>query len=235
MSLSVKTELCAASIEAIQIASTLKLDRIELCQSLEQGGLTPSAGLIEYAIKHGLETHVLIRPRAAGFDYNKDEIDLMLKNIVQCKLLGAHGVVVGVLDEHNKINKTALDLMVEKADGMDVTFHRAIDDTMDYKDSIDTLIASGVKRILSSGLENNVDQGCSNLAAMKRYSNARIEIMPGGGINEENIKRIVTEVKPDAIHFSGTVKYATDPDSKFATTILKVDSSRIEKLLNLVT
>lgn len=235
MSLLVKTELCAASVEAIQIAREFKLDRIELCQSLEQGGLTPSAGLIEYAIKHGLETHVLIRPRPGGFHYNKDEIDLMLKNIVQCKLMGAHGVVVGVLDQLNKINKMALDQLVEKATGMDVTFHRAIDDTLSYKDSIDTLIASGVNRILTSGLKNNVDQGCSNLAAMKEYSNARIEIMPGGGINEENIKRIVTEVKPDAIHFSGTIKYATDPGSKFATTILKVDSSRIEKLLNLVT
>jgi copper homeostasis protein len=235
MRLSVKTELCAASIEAIQISKALKLDRIELCQSLEQGGLTPSAGLIEFAVEYGLETHVLIRPRPGGFDYNMDEIDLMLNNIVQCKLLGAHGVVVGVLDEFNKINKRALDLMVEKAAGMDVTFHRAIDDTMDYKNSIETLIDSGVKRILSSGLENNVDKGCSNLAAMKTHSGGRIEIMPGGGINEENIKRIVTEVKPDAIHFSGTRIHTADTGSKFTGTVLKVDRSKIEKLLKRLT
>ncbi|MBM3186886.1 MAG: copper homeostasis protein CutC, partial [Bacteroidetes bacterium] len=44
-----KIELCAASQEAIQIASDLKIDRIELCQNLDQGGLTPSAGMIQYA------------------------------------------------------------------------------------------------------------------------------------------------------------------------------------------
>ena len=58
-----KLELCAASIEAIQIAKELNFDRIELCQSLEQGGLTPSLGLVDYALAHGVETHVLIRPR----------------------------------------------------------------------------------------------------------------------------------------------------------------------------
>ena len=44
--MSIKIELCAASIEAIEIAKKLNIDRIELCQDLEQGGLTPSAGLI---------------------------------------------------------------------------------------------------------------------------------------------------------------------------------------------
>lgn len=225
-------ELCAASIEAIQIAKVLKLDRIELCQGLEQGGLTPSVGLIEYAIEHGLETHVLIRSRPGGFYYSPDEIDLMLKNIARCKLLGAQGVVVGVLNENNTINKRALDQMVEKADGIDVTFHRAIDDTMDYKKSMETLIDSGVRRILSSGLENNVDEGCGNLAAMKEYSKGRIEVMPGGGINEENIMNIVNEVRPDAIHFSGTVKHEAAEGSKFAESILVVDRSKIENMLS---
>ena len=224
-------ELCAASIEAIQIAKALEFDRIELCQNLEQGGTTPAAGLIESALEQGLETHVLIRPRPGGFHYNSDEVDLMLKDIVHCKLLGAHGVVVGVLDEYNKIDNKALGLMVEKAAGMDVTFHRAIDDTMDYKNSMEILIDSGVKRILSSGMENNVSKGCSNLAAMKEHSRGRIEIMPGGGICEENIERIVTEVRPDAVHFSGTVQHTVDTGSKFSDTILKVNRSKTEKIL----
>jgi copper homeostasis protein len=56
-------ELCAASIEAIDLAKKYQFDRIELCQNLEQGGLTPSAGLIAAALEQGVNTHVLIRPR----------------------------------------------------------------------------------------------------------------------------------------------------------------------------
>ena len=62
-----KFELCASTIEAIRIAHNLKFDQVELCQSLEQGGLTPSPGMIDYALAFGINTHVLIRPRAGGF------------------------------------------------------------------------------------------------------------------------------------------------------------------------
>ena len=85
-----KIELCAASQEAIQIASDLKIDRIELCQNLEQGGMTPSPGLIDYALAFGVETHVLIRPRPGGFRYNQDEQEIILRDILECKNLGAH-------------------------------------------------------------------------------------------------------------------------------------------------
>ena len=64
-----KIELCAASFESIQLAQELPIDRIELCQNLEQGGLTPSIGMIDYALGKQIETHVLIRPRAGGFCY----------------------------------------------------------------------------------------------------------------------------------------------------------------------
>ena len=49
-SISMKKELCAASVEAVCIAKELNFDRIELCQNLEQGGMTPSPGFIEYAL-----------------------------------------------------------------------------------------------------------------------------------------------------------------------------------------
>ena len=69
-----KLELCTASIDAILLAKSLDFDRIELCQNLEQGGLTPSAGMIAFALEHKLNTHVLIRPRAGGFCYSAEEL-----------------------------------------------------------------------------------------------------------------------------------------------------------------
>lgn len=226
-----KLELCAASIEAIQLAKELKFDRIELCHTLEQGGITPSPGLIEYALAYGNEVHVLLRPRPGGFNYSWDEVEIILRNIRDCKSIGAHGVVIGVLDEKGLIDRKALDLMIEHADGMQVTFHRAFDDTFEFDKSLDVLIDAGVNRVLSSGLASNVELGIPILAEMVRYANGRIEIMPGGGINASNIKRVATEVQPDAIHFSGTSKYLLDEESMFSETILKVDRQKVERLL----
>jgi copper homeostasis protein len=227
-------ELCAASIEAIQIAKEFNFDRIELCQNLEQGGITPSPGFIEYAIAYGIDTHVLIRPRPGGFRYNWDEVEIMFRDILECKSMGANGIVIGTLNEIGLIDEKAVGLMVEKAGDMDVTFHRAFDDTYNYEKSIDTLVNLGVKRILSSGLGSNVELGCGNLKSMKEYAKGRIEIMPGGGVNPNNIKSIIQEVQPDGIHFSGTKKHLLDEESMFSETIMKVDRDKVARLLELI-
>ena len=229
-----EVELCAASLEAIQLAKELEFDRIELCQTLEQGGITPSPGLIDYAVAYGIETHVLIRPRPGGFQYSWDEVEIMLRDILECKSMEAKGVVIGALNEYGTIDEKAVGLMVEKAGDMDVTFHRAFDDTYDYEKSIDTLVNLGVKRILSSGLGSNVALGMENLKAMMTYANGRIEIMPGGGVNANNIEKLVEHVRPDGIHFSGTKKHLLDEESMFSETILKVNREKVQGLVELL-
>ncbi len=229
-----KVELCAASLEAVKIAGDLKFDRIELCQALEQGGLTPSPGMIEYALAYGIETHVLIRPRPGGFLYSDDEIEVMLRDIRECREIGAHGVVIGVLDDRSEINQRAVAKLMEQAKNMTVTFHRAFDDTSVYDKSIDALIELGVDRVLSSGLCTNVEVGMPILKQMKRYASGQIEIMAGGGVNLANLENLITEAEPDAIHFSATVKHQLDEGSNFSETILKIDPVRAEKMLTIV-
>lgn len=225
-------ELCAASIEAIQIAKKFNFDRIELCQNLEQGGMTPSPGLIEYALAYGVETHVLIRPRPGGFGYNWDEIEIILRDIRECKAIGAHGVVIGALNERGLIDEKVVGLMVEQAAGLEVTFHRAFDDTFDFDKSLDKLIDLGVNRVLSSGLSRNIDLGLPILKKMIEYANGRIEIMAGGGINTSNIKKIREDTHPDAIHFSGTKIHLLDEESMFSEKILKVNEEKVQRILN---
>jgi copper homeostasis protein len=226
-----KFELCAASLEAIRLAKELNFDRIELCQNLEQGGITPSYGMIEYAIAYGIDTHVLIRPRPGGFNYSEDEVEVMLRDILNCKEMGAKGIVIGVLTESGEIDREILMEFMEKAKGMQVTFHRAFDDCFDWKKSMDILIECKVKRILSSGLSRNVEIGMPNLQEMMEYSCGRIEIMIGGGVNAANIGRLYKELTPDAIHFSGTVKFQQDEDSLFSESVLRVDKARIQRIL----
>ena len=230
MGKNMKLELCAASIEAIKIAKELNFNRIELCQSLEQGGLTPSIGMIEFALKQKLETHVLIRPRPGGFVYNSDEIEIINTNINLCKELGVNGIVIGVLDQKKQINEEIVDLILRNSKDMEVTFHRAFDDTPCFRRSLDILINIGVTRVLSSGLELNVDSGFNNLKEMVEYANGKIEIMAGGGINPGNISKIIDEVRPDAIHFSGTEWVEIDNNSLYRQKVLKISREKLLKI-----
>lgn len=227
-----KFELCAASLEAIKLAKELNFDRIELCQNLEQGGITPYYGMIEYAIAYGIETHVLIRPRPGGFHYSEDEIEVMLREVINCKAMGTKGIVIGALTIGGEIDQNVLTAIMDKAKGMEVTFHRAFDDCVDFKKSMDILIDFGVNRILSSGLARNVGIGMPILKQMINYSDGRIEIMVGGGVSAANIGTIIKELKPNAIHFSGTVKYQQDEDSLFSESVLKIDPSRVQRILD---
>ena len=227
-----KIELCVASIEALQIVKDLSIDRIELCQNLEQGGMTPSHGFIEMALLNEIETHVLIRPRAAGFTYAEDEIQLMLNDIKNCRELGVKGIVIGALNLNKTIDRDTMLRMKDAAKELEITCHRAFDDSFDWKNSMDVLIEVGINRILSSGLSSSVELGLPILAEMMNYAKSRIEIMVGGGVNLGNTQRILLDVQPDAIHFSGTSKLILDENSYFSETLLQLDKSKVEKLIH---
>ena len=226
-----KLELCAASLAAIHLAKSLNFDRIELCQNLEHGGITPSFGMIEYAIAYGVETHVLIRPRPGGFFYSEDEQEIMLREIINCKEMGASGIVIGALSEAGAIDEDFLKKIMQKAVGMEVTFHRAFDDCYDWKKALNVLCNHGVNRVLTSGLARNVDLGLPVLKEMKIYSAGKIQLMIGGGVNAANAHKLVNEINPDALHFSGTVNMQLDEESFFSENVLKVDEPRVKRIL----
>ncbi|MEN9994209.1 MAG: hypothetical protein RL762_866 [Bacteroidota bacterium] len=227
----VELELCAASLEALQLAKTYAFTRIELCQNLEQGGLTPSAGLIETALAFGLQTHVLIRPRAGGFHYNAAEIELIKRDIAFCAQRGVQGVVVGLLQANFEIDKAQLQDLIQIAPQLNWTFHRAFDESVDWKRSLDILISLGFKRVLTSGFASNVELGMPILEQMSKYANGRIEIMAGGGVNAGNIHKLAQIEQLAAIHFSATQKELLDEDSAFSETILKVNENRLKRIL----
>ena len=65
-----KTELCAYSVDACRIAQHLGVDRVELCASPAEGGVTPSMATIERVANiEGIDVSVMIRPRGGDFLY----------------------------------------------------------------------------------------------------------------------------------------------------------------------
>ncbi|MCB0644335.1 MAG: copper homeostasis protein CutC, partial [Phaeodactylibacter sp.] len=82
-------EICCDSAASALAAQSAGADRIELCENLAQGGVTPSWGKVQY-VKEQLQipVFVLVRPRKADFLYSDDEFQIMLRDIAQLKAMG---------------------------------------------------------------------------------------------------------------------------------------------------
>ena len=110
-----KTELCAYSVDACRTAARLGVDRVELCASPAEGGVTPSYATIErVAAIEGLDVSVMIRPRGGDFLYSDDEFETMLLDIERAREAGATGVVFGVLTSDGKVDKERTRRLVAK-------------------------------------------------------------------------------------------------------------------------
>lgn len=202
-------ELAVQDPAGIRAAADLGVTRIELCSALAMGGLTPSAGLISAASAR-VPTHVLVRPRAGHFTYTPEEIDLILADIHAAVGAGAHGVVVGALSPSGMPDLAALEKFILAAEGVEVTFHRAIDVAADLHIAAESLRGTGVKRILTSGGAPSAYEGREALAELVEICGGEIQVQAGAGINPSNVKQIVA-TGVAGVHFSAKQVVSTDP------------------------
>jgi len=228
-------EICANSFESAMAAQSGGADRIELCTQLAVGGLTPSHHLIKKVMSElSIPIHVLIRPRKGDFCYSKEELNIMKNDIEFCKYLGCSGVVSGVLESDLTIDLFATKQLVEAANGLDFTFHRAFDCVKDPLVSLENLIDLKIKRVLSSGLKPSAIEGISLLSDMNKIANQQIEIMPGSGINLGNVLQFKNKGFT-SIHLSATQQPEKKSASFFEGGIEGVsDEKTIRKIMSLV-
>lgn len=228
-----KFELCCASTEAIVYANELQFDRLELCQALEVGGLSPSISLFKFALaqtkKH---IHVLVRPRIGNFSYSQSEKKIILDEIRFFVENRCHGIVVGATTNQQELDLPFLREIKYLFPKTDLTFHRAFDDLNDKKQALNELIDLGFNRILTAGSSQTIDKNIDELKLLTKLANKKIEIMIGGGITEENCKILVTSIKPDAIHFSGTIIQEVKGNNSFNEKLLQPNLEKISKILS---
>lgn len=197
-------EVCANSVESCLAAQAGGADRVELCAGIPEGGTTPSYGDIATARELLTHTrlHVIIRPRGGDFLYTPLEQRIMLKDIENARRLGADGVVFGCLTPEGDIDITLMKQLLEAAQGMSVTFHRAFDVCRQPKQALETLIQLGFHRILTSGAQPTAEQGIPLLKELQAQASGRIILLAGCGVNENNIARIASETGIREFHFS---------------------------------
>lgn len=197
-----KTELCAYSVEACRVAARLGVNRVELCASPAEGGVTPSLATIEQVVAiDNLDLSVMIRPRGGDFLYSDEEFSTMLRDIEHARTAGATGVVFGILTADGKVDVERTRQLVEASKGMETTFHRAVDMTVDYEAAVEAVIEAGCDRILTSGGYDKAIDGIDNVRRAVEISRGRIEIMAGSGVVAANAEAL-KNVGVDALHFS---------------------------------
>ncbi|GJQ07929.1 copper homeostasis protein CutC [Capnocytophaga cynodegmi] len=221
-------EICASSFESARNAQLAGANRIELCSELGVGGVTPSYGLIKKVMDElSIENCVLIRPRSGNFTYTDEEFDVMLRDITFCRELGCKGVVTGVLNTDNTIDKERTQQLIEAAGDIDFIYHRAFDCVPNPEEALHLLKTLGVKRILTSGGKKSAVEGLDVLKKLNQQAEGKITIMPGGGINPQTILKI-KEAGFNEVHFSGTVfeKSANEMPFSFNTASFLDESVR---------
>ncbi len=196
-------EICADSVHSAITAQEAGAQRMELCDNLVEGGTTPSAGMIKLSRQHlSIGLHVLIRPRRGDFLYSDLEFEVMKQDIAVAKQLGADGVVLGVLLPDGNIDVPRTRELIALARPLSVTFHRAFDLTPDPFRALDDLLNLGVDRLLTSGQKPSAPEGAELIAALREKAGTNLVILPGGGINEQNISSLLEKTGVTEIHAS---------------------------------
>lgn len=189
--------------EAALKAAEYGIDRLELCSDFGEGGETPSAGMLAFLKeKVDIPIFVMLRPRGGDFVYTSEELYIMKKEIAILKSLGADGFVFGVLDPNGNVDKDACKYLINVAEELPCTFHRAFDIAADKKKALETIIDLGFQRILTSGGENDVSKGLEVILELFELAGEEIIIMPGGGSKPEHVSQLNIKGQLREIHAS---------------------------------
>ena len=198
-------EICCGSYEDALNAYHGGAKRIELNSALHLGGLTPSLATLQLTKKNtDLKVICMVRPRGAGFHYTNAEFEVMKADARTLMENGSDGLAFGFLDEEGNIDQTQTKEMIEivKAHHGEVVFHRAFDCVNDPYEAIETLIALGVDRVLTSGLEPKAMDGLALIKELQDKYGDKIEILAGSGMNASNAKAMMDQTGISQVHSS---------------------------------
>lgn len=229
-------EICVDSLGSSLAAEEGGAHRVELCASMPSGGITPSYGLIRAACSRlRIPVHVLVRPRAVDFIHTPDELEIMKRDILAAKDLGADAVVMGVLKPDRSVDTAAMARLIRAARPLSVTFHRAFDQVPDRGAALEDLVKLGMERVLTTGGTRTASGGRRRLGALVARASGRISVMAGGGINRRTVLRTLAESGVKELHVGSAVAASRRSGrGAFRAEESAVDAAKVESFLKLI-
>jgi len=226
-------EICANSYQSAKNAQEAGAYRIELCQELSFGGITPSYGLLKQ-VRDNLEisVFVLIRPRGGDFVYSEVEFEIMKHDIQLCKDLGCDGIVSGLLNNNKTIDIDRTQELIELSRPLPFTFHRAFDEVSNPLEAFLQLIDLGVERVLTSGQQTTAESGLELLKELNIMSNGRIIVLAGSGITSDNALKF-KQIGLKEIHASAS-SLLEENNSLFSMPLTYSNPQKIKAILDAI-
>jgi copper homeostasis protein len=234
------------TLEAALKAAEAGVHRLELCADFGEGGVTPSLGMLSFLKgKIDIPIYVMIRPRGGDFVYSSEELYVMRKDITILRQSGADGFVFGVLNASGQVEVDACKRLLQAAEDLPCTFHRAFDVCADRKLALEAIMQCGFQRLLTSGGEPNVELGLANILDLMRASQGKLTVMPGGGLQLHHVEALMQTGFLSEIHASCKAYRLTSSEFKHPTVslsndpamegkVLTVDPDLVKAFLNLI-
>ena len=194
-------EVAVDSLPRALAAERAGTHRLELCADLSVGGLTPGMELLRQ-VRSALRIpiHAMVRPRAGNFVYSDAEFAQMRGTIQAFKEEQIRGIVLGVLLPNGSVDTRRTSELVALAAPMQVTFHRAFDETHDLSAALEDVVRTRAHRILTSGGAADALTGASVLRSLFQQAGERITILPGGGLHPGNIAAVARATGARELH-----------------------------------
>lgn len=150
----------------------------------------------------------MLRPRCGDFVYSQLEMDCVLEDMKNLHANGVDGFVFGALTIDKKIDEHCCSLVKQHSNSLPLTFHRAIDitDPLLLAENVAKIESLGFSRVLTSGLKSTAELGIENITKMQQYSKGGIIVMPGAGVNLNNVEMILTATGCKEFHSSASIK-----------------------------
>jgi len=203
-------EVIATSVLDAKLAREHGADRIELISGIAEGGVTPSAGLIEQVVKAvDIPVNVMLRPHANSFHYDEDDLAVMLRDVRVIRESGAAGIVMGMLNRRNeKIDTEALELLLGETGKLAVTFHRAFDELEDRRAALQLLSGyPAIRKILTSGGKPSALDAKEEIAELVELSAGKtVDIVAGSGLQLAKLDEFIRHTKVKEVHMGTGVR-----------------------------
>ena len=204
-------ECCVDSVESAIAAKKGGADRLELCSALVIGGLSPSQALYRKIREQAdIPIRVLLRPRFGDFCYTDYEHEILKEEVRSFRKLGADGIVIGTMKPDGTLNLEQMKELMEEAQGMPVTLHRAFDMCQDPFVTLEEAKKLGISTILTSGQKNTCVDGVELLKELVEKAQGETEILIGGGVDASVLPMLAEKTKAKAYHMSGKISMESE-------------------------